>query len=523
MDAYEMKPVALVQVGKVDSEKSDSRPRPYDDAATKTSPTGVRRIFSFTQMFCFSLSYMSSWEAISTNIGLIWWNGGPRALIWGFFIVIPGVLCQVASLSELASIQPIAGAQYHFTWHLAPPKYQRFITWMQGWVTWFSWVSVLAGGINITANSTLVIVSANYPDYVLQDWHTILVMYAYAIVFGLMNMYLFWLIPWIEFVAGLLHVILWIVFAVVLLVLAPRHSTEFVFLGKSNMSGWTDDFVSFNLGIILLTWGFVGFDAAAHISEETRKARWAVPRSMFWSICVNAAMAFGMVIIFLYTMGDVEELSASPYPLMTLCVNATGSIAGASAMLGAILCTIVSATLGSVASASRLTWAWARDGALPAYFAYVSPKHRIPLRAVWLPIVIVMLLSLLNLAGYTAFSVILALSTFGLYQSYFIAISCMLHARLTGRVQTAPWSLGRFGVPINIFALVYSAWLAIFMVFPTYLPITALYMNYALPINAFVWIMALIMWYAYANKKWRGLDIDLMEKVVADGDRDTKE
>ncbi|KAK4888596.1 hypothetical protein LTR27_012548 [Elasticomyces elasticus] len=505
MDAYEMKPVALVQIGKVHREKNDSRPRPYDDAATKTSPTGVRRIFSFTQMFCFSLSYMSSWEAISTYM-------------------VPTTLgASVASLSELASIQPIAGAQYHFTWHLAPPKYQRFITWMQGWVTWFSWVSVLAGGINITANSTLVIVSANYPNYVLQDWHTILVMYAYAIVFGLMNMYLFWLIPWIEFVAGLLHVILWIVFAVVLLVLAPRHSTEFVFLGKSNMSGWTDDFVSFNLGIILLTWGFVGFDAAAHISEETRKARWAVPRSMFWSICVNAAMAFGMVIIFLYTMGDVEELSASPYPLMTLCVNATGSIAGASAMLGAILCTIVSATLGSVASASRLTWAWARDGALPAYFAYVSPKHRIPLRAVWLPIVIVMLLSLLNLAGYTAFSVILALSTFGLYQSYFIAISCMLHARLTGRVQTAPWSLGRFGVPINIFALVYSAWLAIFMVFPTYLPITALYMNYALPINAFVWIMALIMWYAYANKKWRGLDIDLMEKVVADGDRDTKE
>ena len=134
-----------------------------------------------------------------------------------------------------------------------------------------------------------------------------------------------------------------------------------------------------------------------------------------------------------------------------------------------------------------------------------------------------MLLSLLNLAGYTAFSVILALSTFGLYQSYFIAIACMLNARLTGRVQKAPWSLGRWGVPINIFALIYSAWLAIFMVFPNYLPITALYMNYALPINAFVWIGALIMWFVYAKKKWRGLDMDLMEKIVADGDRDTED
>lgn len=49
------------------------------------------------------------------------------------FVVFAGVLCQVASLSEMSSVQPIAGAQYHWTWHLAPPKYRRSITWMQGW------------------------------------------------------------------------------------------------------------------------------------------------------------------------------------------------------------------------------------------------------------------------------------------------------------------------------------------------------------------------------------------------------
>lgn len=92
-------------------------------------------------------------------------------------------------------------------------------------------------------------------------------MYGFLIALGLLNMYAFWLIPWIELIAGLLHVILWIVYAVVLLTLAPRHSTRFVFLEKANASGWTSDFVSFNLGIILLSWGFVGYDAMAHISE----------------------------------------------------------------------------------------------------------------------------------------------------------------------------------------------------------------------------------------------------------------
>lgn len=144
---------------------------------------------------------------------------------------------------------------------------RRFITWLQGWVTWFSWVSLLAGITNICANVVTVLVGASYPDLEVQGWHTILIMYAFLITLGLLNMYAFWIIPWIELMAGLLHVILWLVYAVVLLTLATRHSDDFVWLQKANMSGWESDFVSFNLGIILVTWGFVGFDAVAHISE----------------------------------------------------------------------------------------------------------------------------------------------------------------------------------------------------------------------------------------------------------------
>lgn len=213
-------------------------------------------------------------------------------MVWGFFIVVPGVLCQVASIAEVSSVQPIAGAQYHWTWEYAPPRREccpptrdwrrirdsingmltrsaerKFITWLQGWVTWTSWIALLAGIANIAANVITVIVTANYPNYVSQGWHVILIMWAILIVLGLLNMYAFWLIPWIELLAGLLHIILWVVFAVVLLVLAPRHTSSFVFLEKANSSGWTNDFVSFNLGIVLITWGFVGFDAVAHISE----------------------------------------------------------------------------------------------------------------------------------------------------------------------------------------------------------------------------------------------------------------
>jgi len=178
-------------------------------------------------------------------------------MVWGFFIVFSGVLCQVASFSEMSSVQPIAGAQYHWTWHLAPPKYRRSITWMQGWMTWFSWISILAS-VNVAANITTTLIVMSYPQYVLQGWHTVLIMWSYMLVLSLLNMYAFWIIPWMELLASLLHVVLWIVFAAVLLTLAPRHPAEFVFLEKANGSSWDSDFVSFNLGIILITWGFVG-------------------------------------------------------------------------------------------------------------------------------------------------------------------------------------------------------------------------------------------------------------------------
>lgn len=83
---------------------------------------------------------------------------------------------------------------------------------------------------------------------------------------------------------------------------------------------------------------------------------------MFWSICLNAALAFGMVLIFCYCLGPIEGVMTSSYPLMAICQFATQSTLAASGLLGALLATVVLVSIGSVTSASRLTWAWARDG-----------------------------------------------------------------------------------------------------------------------------------------------------------------
>jgi hypothetical protein len=63
------------------------------------------------------------------------YNGGPVALVYGMILALTGTLALAASLAEMASICPIAGAQYHWTSMFSPPRFAPFITWMQGDLT----------------------------------------------------------------------------------------------------------------------------------------------------------------------------------------------------------------------------------------------------------------------------------------------------------------------------------------------------------------------------------------------------
>lgn len=108
------------------------------------------------------------------------------------------------------------------------------------------------------------------------------------------------------------------------------------------------------------------------MSEETRQARQAVPRSIFYTVVTNGVLAYGMVICILFTMGSVEEAQSQSFPIIHICQQATGSLKAATALVCGLLVISLSVNLASIASVSRLTWAWARDGALPRWFAYVS-------------------------------------------------------------------------------------------------------------------------------------------------------
>jgi choline transport protein len=307
--------------------------------------------------------------------------------------------------------------------------------------------------------------------------------------------------------------------------MGSRHSAEFMFTERQISSGWDNTFVAWNLGMLTCVWSFTGHDSAIHMSEEVRKAKQAVPRAVFWSIAVNGILAYAMVLAILSAMGSLDDILNSGFPVATILLRVTGSVPATTAMICGLFVISFCVTIASVASVSRLTWAWARDGGLPRWFAYVHPTHLVPVRAIWLGLIIVMLLSLLNIGSTTAFGAITALSSLALYFSYAIAISSMLYARWVSNhpstnrknepLQLGAWNLGRFGVYINIFALTYTLYAMIWLPIPSTIPVDGVNMNYAGPIFLFVFFFSLITWFVYANKKWKGPEVAIIDYIKA--------
>lgn len=131
-----------------------------------------------------------------------------------------------------------------------------------------------------------------------------------------------------------------------------------------------------------------------------------------------------------------------------------------------------------------------------------------------------MCLACLNIASYTAFGAFIALSTIGLFCSYIIAIGCMLHARFWygNMLQFGDWHMGKLGLPVNIYALLYSAYITIWVPFPQLLPVTGDNMNYAAPIFAGTTLFALLFWVFHARKNWDGLNSEVIRLVVEGGE-----
>ncbi|KAM7188891.1 Amino acid/polyamine transporter I [Naviculisporaceae sp. PSN 640] len=430
----------------------------------------LNRNFRFISTLGFACTLMSTWEIglMTSMFALL--NGGTAGLIWGYLIVWVGYLMVFASMAELASLSPTSGGQYHWVSEFAPAGCQKFLSYCSGWVSVLGWQVGLASLTFLVGTMIQGLIVLGNPDYHPEGWHGTLLVIAIAAFCILFNTFLAKRLPMIEGMILIFHILGFFAVLVPLWVLAPRGDPAQVFTSFLNLGGWQTNGLSFMVGLLAPVYTLIGADSAVHMAEEIKDASIVLPRAIMWAAVMNGALGWIMIITFAFTLGDVFSILASPthYPFIQVFYDVTKSHAGTVIMTSIIIVNITSACISTVATVSRQTWSFARDGGLPgaSFISKVQPGWNIPLNSVLLTFLITALLSLINIGSHVAFNAIGSMATTAILGTYIISFTCMVLRRLRGPLPPCRWSLGKYGMFINLGAIAFLLIVWIFIFFP---------------------------------------------------------
>jgi amino acid transporter len=202
----------------------------------------------------------------------------------------------------------------------------------------------------------------------------------------------------------------------------------------------------FALGLMLPAYTITGFDASAHTAEETLEAARTVPRSIVRSVWVSALFGWVMLCAVVAATPDMDQAAAQGENAFVWITHRVLPLWLAGLLFAGIALAQYFCGLAAVTSASRMLYAFARDGGLPfsIRLRQVSSAHRVPAHAVWVVAVLAV--------GFTIFtpvySTITSVCVIFLYISYLLPTLLGLFAYERSWTRMGPWSLGRWYRPL---------------------------------------------------------------------------
>jgi amino acid permease (GABA permease) len=472
----------------------------------------LKRSMGWFSNFAVSFSIISILTGGITTYYLGMDAGGPRAITLGWIIVGALVLCIGAAMGEICSAYPTAGGLYYWSARLAKTNKAAW-SWATGWFNLVGQIAVTAS-IDYGLATYIGFMVGVYDSGFRSNVHWVLLFYGLVLaIHGSLNTFRVKLVGALSSVSVWWHVV-GVVIIIVALLAVPSHHQSASFLFKSeNLTGWSGPFAGsyvFLIGLLLAQYTLTGYDASAHMSEETQGADVSGPRSMMRAIYVSIIAAFILnLAMTLAIQGGAKDYAA---------VAGQGSTAGAQIFLDAVggaggkLLVLICigaqffCGLASVTANSRMVYAFSRDGAVPGHRLWhkINPRTRTPTNSVWFSVVAAFLLGLPSLYQHNgtsvAFFAIVSIGTVGLYISYVIPV--FLRLRLGRDFEAGPWNLGRFSKPIGIVAVIWAIVITLLFFAPAFYPWNTLVdFNFAGPL--FVLILgAVFIWYAVSARKW---------------------
>ncbi|MHB8186102.1 MAG: amino acid permease [Dermatophilaceae bacterium] len=444
--------------------------------------------------FAVSFSIISVLAGCITSYGIAMNSGGPIAISIGWPLVGVFVLCVALAMAEICSVYPTAGGLYFWAGRLARQN-KAVWAWYVGWFNFLGEVAVTAA-IDFGAALTWTAFANLAWGFEVTPVRTFMVFAVILLSHGLLNTFGVNLVKLLSNISAWWHLVGVAVIVAVLAFVPDKHqSLSYTFFHYENHFGWNNAVYVFFIGLLMAQYTFTGFDASAHVAEETHGANINAPKGIVNSVIVS--IIAGWVLLVAVTAAiqnyDAELGSSTGLPAAQIFVDAAGSTLG---IFLIFICGVAQFFCGmaSVTANSRMTYAFSRDGALPGsrLWAQVNPRTGTPTNSIWLCTVGALLLASPALKSTTAYLAVTSIAVIGLYIAY---VTPVLLRRLNPDFQPGEWNLGRWSALIGWIAIGWVAFIVILFMLPPASPVTVDNFNYAPLAVLAVLVFATITWF----------------------------
>lgn len=445
----------------------------------------LKRNWSGFSNFAISFSIISILAGCFTTFGQAWNNGGPIAISIGWPLISVFILIIGLTMSELVSAYPTSGGIYWWASALGGPRAGYYTGWLNLIGLWAVIASVSYGCATFF-DLTLSTYSETWAaGYSLQ--RVFLIFIVVLALVSILNIFSGHMMALLNNFSVWWHVIGAAVIILILIFLPPSHmSVADVFTMRVNnsaglaggeTSGLLFWFYVLPLGFLLTQYTITGFDASAHLSEETQGAADSAAKGIWRSIFYSAIGGWVLLLAFLFAVQDPEAVTAGGGGVAVIFNQALSAQWAGTVLLiatvGQFFCSMACMT-----SCSRMMFAFSRDGAVPGARLWAKlSKSRVPANAVIATSVIAVLITLPALVEVnigtadapiivpTAFYAVVSVAVIGLYVAF--AIPIYLRWRAGNSFKQGPWNLGNKWKWMAPVAVIEIAIISVYFILPT--------------------------------------------------------
>src|SRR5438309_959684 len=415
----------------------------------------LRRSLGVFSSFAVAFAYISPSTGIFALFALgLTTIGG--VFIWSWPIVAIGQLLVALGFAELSSHYPVAGSVFQWTKYLAGKAY----AWFTGWIYLFAGILTVA---SVCATLPFALIPAfnnmgwnlanNHSN---QRWLAVTTLVAITV----MNTFGVRLVAIVNNTGVLFEILGMVVFAFVVALFHHHQSAGVIFhTGGTSLTTGT-----FLIAMFMSLYVIYGFDTASTLAEETKNPRVEAPKAVLASVIG----AFVIGAVFLYAcllaipnLGAAIKSGFGPADI----IDANFGNGFSTVFLLVVAAAIFVCCLAIQASTIRLCFGMSRDEQLPgsSLLRAVNPRLHTPIGSC----IAVGAIAFIPMLQYTGAAIVAIAATGMIYLSYLICNLAVIRARLRGWPRSAaPFSLGKWGIPITALGLAWGGGMLINFAWP---------------------------------------------------------